>query len=93
MTCPDCGAPAGTGEDCAECQIARVGAIQVGGRVTVTLPDDVALWYDEEAYGATWEATIIAINGDSLDVTTPTGDIEPVDAEFCAPLATRAPEE
>jgi hypothetical protein len=76
-----------TGEDCPECQILAAeegeACAQVGARVRVTLPDDVAPWFDESAYGATWEGEVVGVNGDSLDVTTPTGDVEPVDLELC----------
>lgn len=87
MMCAECGEPTGTGEDCPECQVtaAEMGEarFQVGDEVTVTLPPEIAPWWDEEAYGATWEAEVVYVNGDSLDVTTPTGDIEPVDADLC----------
>lgn len=86
MTCAECGAPTGTGEDCPECQVSAAEALdaccQVGALVTVTLPDDIAPWWDDGAYGASWDAVVVYVNGDSLDVTTPSGDVEPVDLEF-----------
>ncbi len=59
--------------------------IEPGSPVTVTLPDDIAPWWDESAYGATWPAVVVGVNGDSIDVTTTTGDVEPVDAEYVTP--------
>lgn len=79
-----------TTQDCPECQVAWVESLQPGCRVLVTLPPDVAPWWDETATGATWEAEIVTVNGDSLDVTTPTGGVEPVDAEFCRALTSSA---
>lgn len=89
MTCDECGAPVGTSDDCPECQVAAAemgdACYQVGAEITVVLPDDIAPWWDEDAYGATWDAVVVSVNGDSLDVTTPTGDVEPVDVELCRP--------
>jgi len=90
MTCELCGAPAGTSEDCPGCQVWWVEQIQPGERVRVALPADIAPWWDETACGATWDAVIVTVNGDSLDVTTPTGEVEPVDCEFCRPSRSSA---
>jgi len=56
-----------------------------GRPVVVTLPADVAPWWAPEEYGAVWPANIYNVNGDSLDVTTPDGDVEPVPVEYCRP--------
>lgn len=94
MTCETCGGPIGKGEDCPECQVTAAemmdACCETGARIVVTLPPDVAPWWDEEAFGATWEATVVGVNGDSLDVTTPTGDVEPVDVEYCRPWTCSA---
>ncbi len=56
-----------------------------GARVLVTLPPDVAPWADEDDYGASWVGVVDGVNGDTLDVTGPGGDVEPVPVEYCRP--------
>lgn len=76
--------------DCPDCQIAWAEMVEamcvVGAKVRVQLPEDVAPWWDEAALGAAWDAEVVCINGDSLDVSTPTGDVEPVPVEYCLAL-------
>lgn len=75
--------------DCPECQIIWAGMVDemssTGRSVRVTLPPDIAPWHDEAAYGKTWVGDVVGVNGDSLDITTPDGDIEPVDINLCRP--------
>jgi len=75
--------------DCPECQIIWAGMVDdmssPGANVRVTLPPDVAPWYDEGAYGASWVGDVYQPNGDSLDVFNPNGDVEPVAIEYCRP--------
>lgn len=75
--------------DCPECQIVWAEMVdamsRVGANVRVTLPADVAPWFDEGALGASWIADVVNVNGDSLDVTNPDGGVEPVDIQFCRP--------
>ena len=75
--------------DCPECQILWAGMVdamsRVGANVRVTLPPDIAPWWDESAFGASWVADVEGVNGDQLDVQTPDGDIEPVDIAYCRP--------
>ena len=51
-----------------------------GSRVRVTLPADVAGWHHPE--GATWIGTVVAVNGDSIDVRDEAGVVEPVDRGY-----------
>lgn len=90
MTCASCGGPLWMTPECPECQVAMTEGTQPGCRVTVALPADISPWWNPDLYGATWDAVIVTANGDSLDVTTPTGDAEPVDIEFCRPLTSSA---
>jgi len=55
--------------------------LRVGARVIVRMPHDVAGWSMPE--GAQFEGVVVAINGDSLDIRTPSGDVEPFDSELC----------
>ena len=55
--------------------------IAIGTRVTVKLPHDVASW--SMPAGAQFEGVVVAVNGDSLDILTPSGDVEPFDSELC----------
>lgn len=75
--------------DCPECQVAWAEMVEVmsrpGANVRVQLPPDVAPWYDETAFGASWVGDVYQGNGDSLDVFNPNGDVEPVAIEFCRP--------
>lgn len=77
--------------ECPECQVQWAEVAEAmstpGVQVQVQLPADVAPWYDENAWGASWKATVVYVNGDSLDVTAPDGSVEPVDLGFCRPLA------
>lgn len=86
--CVACAAPSGTSDDCPECQVSAAEALdavcRVGALVTVCLPVDVSPWFDGGEVGASWDAEVVAVNGDQLDVTTPTGDVEPVPAECCS---------
>ena len=65
--------------------------MNVGDRVRVRLPPDVAGWSRPE--GANWPGVVVFVNGDSIDVRDGRGDVEPVDAEYVTPEATmpRAP--
>lgn len=75
--------------DCPECQIRWAEMVDemvwAGANVRVTLPPDVSPWFDETAFGACWVGDVHSVNGDSLDVETPSGDVEPVPIEFCRP--------
>lgn len=72
---------------CPDCQVAWTEEVEAmakpGARVKVTLPKDVAPWYDQSALGASWVGTVCTPNGDQLDVTTPTGEVEPVPLDYC----------
>lgn len=57
----------------------------IGARVEVRLPIDVAGWSVPE--GAHFVGILVSINGDSLDIRTPAGDVEPFDAELCQQIA------
>lgn len=91
MICPICTAdPIDPDLDCPECQVAWTEIRQPGTRVRVTLPSDIAPWFNEDDYGASWDAVVVGVNGDSIDVTTPTGDVEPVDGEYVTLVGTSA---
>lgn len=51
-----------------------------GARVRIALPPDVESWSGEP--GRSWLATVVAVNGDSIDVRDDAGEVEPVDAEY-----------
>lgn len=74
---------------CPECQILWAEMVddmsRPGANVRVTLPADVAPWYDDNAFGATWVADVYQPNGDMLDVFNPEGGVEPVPVEYCRP--------
>lgn len=57
-----------------------------GDRVRVKLPSDVEAW---GSYGPEWEAVVVGVNGDSVDVEGPDGTIEPVDREYVKPQRKR----
>lgn len=73
--------------ECPDCQIAWAEMAEAmarpGANVRVTLPSDVAPWFDREAFGATWKGDVYGVNGDTLDVFTPDGNVEPVPIEYC----------
>lgn len=75
--------------DCPVCQVVWAEYVEAmsrpGANVRVTLPSDVAPWFDETAVGASWTADVYQSNGDSIDVFTPDGDVEPVDIAYCRP--------
>ena len=54
-----------------------------GANVRVTLPPDIAPWYDPDAFGASWVGDVYGVNGDQLDVFNPEGGVEPVPVEYC----------
>lgn len=58
-----------------------------GQQVTVRLPAGVSGW--ERGDGAKWNAVVVYVNGDSIDVCDAAGVIEPVDREFVHPRAIR----
>jgi hypothetical protein len=53
--------------------------------VRVTLPADVAPWFDPDAFGASWVGDVYSVNGDSLDIINADSDVEPVPIEYCRP--------
>ena len=75
--------------DCPECHVIwgemADAMARVGANVRVSLPGDVAPWWAPLKLGASWVADVEGVNGDSLDVQTPTGDVEPVPIEYCRP--------
>ena len=91
-TCSDCSLPIDPDSDCPACQVTWAEMVesmsQPGAVVCVTLPSDVAPWYDEDALGASWVGDVYQANGDSLDVYNPQGDVEPVPIEYCRPRRT-----
>lgn len=84
MTCDH---PLDPDSDCVECQLSWAEMVdamsRVGANVCVTLPDDVATWFDPAAFGATWIGDVVCVNGDSLDVMNADSDVEPVAIEYC----------
>lgn len=60
------------------------GPLKVGSTVKVKLPADVEGWAQEA--GAEWVGTVVYINGDSIDVEDPAGNIEPIDLEYVTDL-------
>jgi hypothetical protein len=79
---------------CPECQIVWAQMVEEmsrpGANVRVTLPPDVAPWFDENAYGASWEGYVLYANGDSLDIMArDDAEVEPVDITFCRPWRPR----
>ncbi len=55
----------------------------VGSRVRITLPPDVESWNGEA--GRSWLATVVGVNGGSVDVRDDAGEVEPVDREYVTP--------
>jgi len=75
--------------DCPECQTLWAEMVddmsRVGANVRVTLPADVAPWFDPDAFGASWVGDVYSVNGDSLDIINADSDVEPVPIEYCRP--------
>lgn len=58
--------------------------LRTGQRVRVKLPDDVAGWFYPE--GSEWTGSVLAVNGDSVDVQDDNGEVELVDSEYVEPV-------